>query len=93
MIRFLLDTNMCIYLIKGRPQKALKRLQAQSISDVEAAAVYSHIRASLETQDVPISPLDNLITAHALSLRCVLVTNNQRRFSRLPGLLTENWLH
>lgn len=131
-MRFLLDTDMCIYLIKGRPEQALERLQSLSISDVgissitlgeleygvakssrpaqnkmalmefvapleiapfddEAAAAYGHVRRSLEAQGTPICPLDTLVAAQALSLGCTLVTNNQREFARVPGLLTENW--
>ena len=58
----------------------------------EAAAQYGLIRASLESQGTSIGPLDTLIAAHALSLRCVLVTNNEREFSRIPDLAIENWV-
>jgi len=30
--------------------------------------------------------------AHALALESTLVTDNLREFSRIPGLLLENWL-
>ena len=30
--------------------------------------------------------------AHALSIQCTLVTNNEREFKRIPGLLVENWV-
>lgn len=33
-----------------------------------------------------------LIAAHALSLGCILVTDNEREFRRVPGLTVENWL-
>jgi tRNA(fMet)-specific endonuclease VapC len=35
--------------------------------------------------------MDTLIAAHALSLSCTLVTNNEREFSRIPSLKIENW--
>ena len=34
---------------------------------------------------------DRLIGAHALSLDYVLITNNLRHFSKVPGLKIENW--
>ena len=40
----------------------------------------------------PIGPNDLLIAAHALSLDCILVTDNQREFARVPDLRIENWL-
>jgi tRNA(fMet)-specific endonuclease VapC len=33
-----------------------------------------------------------LIAAHALSIGCVLVTNNEKEFSRIPNLQIHNWL-
>ena len=33
-----------------------------------------------------------LIGAHALSLNCILVTNNEGEFSRIPSLKFENWV-
>ena len=60
--------------------------------DDGAAAQYGSIRALLESQGTPIGPLDTLIAAHALSLRSVLVTNNEREFSRIPDLVIENWV-
>ncbi|MFC1878151.1 hypothetical protein ACFL2E_12930 [Thermodesulfobacteriota bacterium] len=35
--------------------------------------------------------LDMLIAAHALSLACTLVTNNEKEFIRVPDLKLENW--
>ncbi|HUM91565.1 MAG TPA: VapC toxin family PIN domain ribonuclease, partial [Candidatus Competibacter sp.] len=39
-----------------------------------------------------IGPNDLLIAAHARSLGLTLVTDNMHEFSRVPGLLVENWL-
>ncbi len=60
--------------------------------DDRAAAVYGHIRATLERRGTPIGPLDFLIAAHALSLGCTLVTHNTREFRRVPGLTVEDWV-
>jgi tRNA(fMet)-specific endonuclease VapC len=45
----------------------------------------------LAERGTPIGEFDVLIAAHAVSLRCTLVTNNVRRFSRVPGLSVETW--
>lgn len=34
---------------------------------------------------------DRLIAAHALALRLILITSNERDFARIPGLTVENW--
>ncbi len=51
---------------------------------------YGVIRAALKTH--PIGPNDTWIAAHALSRQLPLVTNNSREFSRVPGLVTDNWM-
>lgn len=53
---------------------------------------YAEIRATLERTGKTIGNNDMLIAAHALALGCVLVTDNVREFSRVPGLTVENWL-
>ncbi len=35
---------------------------------------------------------DLIIAAHAITLRCTLVTANKREFARIDGLKYENWL-
>ena len=53
---------------------------------------YGELRADLEKQGTTIGPNDMLIAAHALMLDCVVVTANEREFSRVPKLKVENWL-
>ncbi len=53
---------------------------------------YANIRDDLERSGQPIGANDLLIAAHALALDCILVTDNEREFSRVPGLRVENWL-
>jgi tRNA(fMet)-specific endonuclease VapC len=60
--------------------------------DLAAAIVYGDLRAALERRGTPIGPLDMLIASHALALKLVLVTNNEREFKRVPGLRVENWV-
>ena len=57
-----------------------------------ADAMYGLIRASLEKVGKPISANDMFIAAHALATDSVLVTDNIKEFSRVPGLKIENWL-
>jgi tRNA(fMet)-specific endonuclease VapC len=128
----MLDTNICIYIIKERPEQVIERLRHIRISDVGvstitlseleygaakssrpeqnkvaileflapleilpyddmAAREYGKTRAYLEKQGTPIGSMDMLIAAHALSLNCILVTNNESEFRRIPALKIENW--
>ena len=60
--------------------------------EARAAHAYGVLRAQLQKAGKLIGPLDMLIAGHAISLGAMLVTNNVREFSRVPGLRTENWL-
>ncbi|MBU1171728.1 MAG: type II toxin-antitoxin system VapC family toxin [Proteobacteria bacterium] len=53
---------------------------------------YGDIRAHLNRMGQPIGWNDLIIAAHARSLNLILVTDNVREFSRIPGLAVENWL-
>lgn len=59
--------------------------------DQKAAAHYGHIRAMLEKSGSPVGVNDMHIAAQARSAGMVMVTNNLREFSRIDGLLMENW--
>lgn len=133
MIQYMLDTNICIYMIKRKPANVIERLRQSRISQVgistitlseleygvaksikpeqnqfalaqflasmeilsygdEAAQQYGRLRAFLEKQGKPIGSLDMLIAAHVLSIDCILVTNNEKEFSRVPDLKIDNWV-
>ncbi len=53
---------------------------------------YGRIRSHLERAGNLIGPNDLLIAAQCLSADAILVTDNDREFSRVPGLRIENWL-
>jgi tRNA(fMet)-specific endonuclease VapC len=131
-VSYLLDTNICILLIRQKTPHVLARLTGHAITDIAlsiitvaelqygvqksnqparnqhaldqfllpltilplddaAAAAYGQIRAALEARGLPIGALDTLIAAHAVSQNLTLVTNNVREFSRVSGLIVEDW--
>lgn len=57
-----------------------------------ADASYGSIRAHLEVLGKPIRGNDLLIAAHALVLGCTIVSDNEKEFTRVRGLVVENWL-
>jgi tRNA(fMet)-specific endonuclease VapC len=60
--------------------------------EAPADEFYAKIRAQLEKLRNTIGPNDLLIASHALALGAIMVTDNEREFSRVPGLKVENWL-
>ncbi|MEQ1668237.1 MAG: VapC toxin family PIN domain ribonuclease, partial [Sulfuriferula sp.] len=58
--------------------------------DIPAAAMYGMIRYA--NKDKKSDALDKLIAAHAVALRVILVTNNERDFKTYPGLVLDNWI-
>ena len=132
MKRYMLDTDMCSYIIKERPESVRQRFQTIAMEqlcvsvvtyaeliygverssskrvnrpiiedfvrhldvmdwDTEAADQYGVIRAELEAAGTPIGAMDMMIAAHAKSTKAVLVTNNQKHFTKVKGLKIENW--
>lgn len=128
-MRYLLDTNAVIALLKrqpiltarvmrnGRREHGLSTIVAHELlygayrSDrpeetlavldglrmpvldftVEDARKAGEIRAALSGAGTPIGPYDVLIAGQALARDLVLVSRNQREFSRVPGLKLEDW--
>ena len=60
--------------------------------DAKAAAHYGQLRAELERKRTPCGPHDMQIGGHARSEGLIVVTNNLREFTRMPGLRVENWI-
>ncbi len=132
MLKYLLDTNIVIYVIKRRPIEVLglfnehagrMAMSAITLSELyhgaeksakvsqnlevieefssllevlpytaKASAHYGSIRSALEKTGQPIGVNDLHIAAHARSEGLVIVTNNVSEFSRVPGLMVENWV-
>lgn len=59
--------------------------------DYEATQEYGKIRAYLEAQGTPIGSIDMLLASQALARNLIMVTNNTKEFSRVPGLQLEDW--
>ena len=131
--RYMLDTNICIYIRQRRPDAVLQRfrglrpgeavistitygelrygaeksseqdralrllgelltlLPVQSLSQ-NIGMHYGVIRADLQRTGQVIGNNDLWIAAHAQATGLILVTNNEREFSRIPGLKIENWV-
>ena len=60
--------------------------------DPSADRHYADIRLELQREGRIIGPNDLWIAAHARATEAVLVTGNDREFSRVSGLVVENWL-
>ncbi len=130
---YMLDTNICAYIIRERLPNVKERLKQVaeagcevSLSsivvselfygayrkgssrilelierfvenfkiyefDLNAARRYGKLRADLEKEGEIIGPYDLQIAAHAMAIRAILVTNNEREFKRITGLKVENW--
>ncbi len=57
-----------------------------------SAKFYGDIRSKLELEGHVIGQLDMLIAAQALEDNLILVTNNQKEFSRISNLKLDNWI-
>ena len=49
-------------------------------------------KAGLSDQGNIIGNNDTMIAGHAISDKCVLVTNNTKEFQRVPELIIEDWV-
>jgi tRNA(fMet)-specific endonuclease VapC len=128
----MLDTNICIYVMKNYPQDLRDKFNAlaeqlcissitlgelhygaeksarrtENLTVIErfvarldvlpfannAAAHYGQVRAELERAGTPCGVHDMQIGGHARSAGLIVVTNNMREFTRMPGVRSENWV-
>jgi tRNA(fMet)-specific endonuclease VapC len=79
----------------SRVARSLEAVEALRLAwvefDFEDARVSGEMRAYLSRQGTPIGPYDRLIAGQAKARGLILVTHNVREFSRIPGLLIEDW--
>ena len=132
MLTYMLDTNICIYVMKNYPldlrekfnslaeqlcissitlgelhygaEKSARRVDNLTAIEhfvarldvlpfeAKAAAHYGQVRAELERAGTPCGPHDMQIGGHARSEGLMVVTNNMREFSRMPGIRAESWV-
>ena len=76
-----------------RKEQLLKLTQAVNILNLsyKEAKESAQIRAKLESQGLPIGPMDTLIAGCAKANALTLVTRNLSEFKRVDGLDVENW--
>ena len=76
-----------------RTQQLQGMIDVVTIMDFSARAAKesAEIRAVLERAGTPIGPVDTLIAGIARANNAVLVTRNEREFSRVEGLKIVNW--
>jgi len=131
-MKYLLDTTVCIKILKGNSEKILDRItnidnnmivipsivryelfygayksrnKDKNLSILKAflgnfsdryfdntvSEICGRIRAELDKNGTPIGPYDLQIGAIALADNLTLVTHNVKEFSRIPGLVIEDW--
>lgn len=70
-----------------------ERLDSIQSWDSSAADHFAELQALLLSKGTPIGVNDGMIAAHALSIDAVLVTKNQKLFSKVPKLKLNNWVN
>jgi tRNA(fMet)-specific endonuclease VapC len=70
-----------------------ERLDSIQSWNSSAADHFAELQAMLLSKGTPIGVNDGMISAHALSIGAVLVTNNQKHFSKVPNLKLTNWIN
>lgn len=129
--KYLLDTNICIFLLKnqfdiaekigkagakncfisditlaelyyGASKSGQKEKKMQGVKDVEellpvlsihqVLETFADIKTTLNSQGMLIDDFDLLIGATAVTYGLIMVTDNVKHFSRIPGIKIENWV-
>lgn len=85
--------------VERKRSEKLRRQMLAIIATLEVLPITEHcaehygkIRAHLTERGTPIGPNDLWIASQARAEDCVLVTDNEVEFQRVPGLVVENWL-
>ena len=67
----------------------MDRIDAVLAWDRNAVEATAKIKKILSDKGTPIGNNDTMIAGHALSAKCILVTNNTKEFERVPSLIFE----
>jgi len=89
-------------ILRGASSLANARTKEESQDFVSVAQVFpfqaaeakraAQVERELARLGKPAGQIDMMIAGHALSLGFTLVTNNQKHFNSVPGLILDNWL-
>lgn len=129
---YLLDTDICSYIIRKRPKSVIDKFKRIQLGDIGISVItvcefasgipgssnpdklrsaidtflspfsiveyhqsdaiaFGKVDYFLQSKGVPIGDLDTLIASQALSRGLILITNNVKHYSRVPGLKYESW--
>jgi tRNA(fMet)-specific endonuclease VapC len=131
-LKYLLDTNICVYLLNGNimlknkiaqiglssivisnatlselyfgaynSKKVAENLQRIALfkknlgilsDSEESAMLFGRIKTDLKLKGCMIEDFDILIASIAIANQYIIVTNNDKHFSRIENLSLENWL-
>jgi tRNA(fMet)-specific endonuclease VapC len=131
-MKYLLDTDICSYIIKKRPKSVIDKFKSIPLGDIGISVItvcefesgmpgnsnpeklrsaidtflspfsivdyqqsdaiaFGKIDYFLQSKGIPIGDMDTLIASQALSRGLILITNNVKHYSRVPGLIYEAW--
>lgn len=131
-MKYLLDTDICSYVIRKRSRPLIERFKSIPFGDIGISVIticefesgipgsahpeklrsainaflapftivefqqadaqaFGTIDAHLRHKGQPIGDMDTLIASQAAARGLILVTNNVKHYSRVPGLKHEAW--
>jgi len=131
-MKYLLDTDICSYIIRKRPKSVIDKFKSIPLGDIGISVItvcefesgipgssnpeklrsaidtflspfsiveylqsdaiaFGKVDYFLQSKGIPIGDMDTLIASQAISRELILITNNVKHYSRVPGLKYESW--
>ena len=102
-MKYMLDTNICIYAIKQEPEVVLQKILKHHPSDICISSItYAELMHGVEKSQskdknrlaltLLLSPIQIIdFDSHAESKGLTIVTNNTKEFERVAQLEVEDW--